>query len=242
MSGFETTQWSLVVRTRGEPCEARAALETLCRIYRPPVLAYIRSRGVGSDVAEDLTQTFFTRFIERESYADADPERGRFRALLLTAVKRFLINAADEAHALKRGGGQRLESLDQDDGANGVASGGETPDRVFERAWAFTVLDRALQRLCDEAAHAGKGALFDRLRDFLTEPPDATDYARIAAALNLRPNTLAVAVHRLRQRLRELVREEIADTTSDRGGLASELRELRGALGTVMQAEARVGV
>lgn len=241
MSGFETTQWSLVVRARGEPGEARAALEALCRIYRPPVLAYIRSRRVASDVAEDLTQTFFTRFIERASYADADPMRGRFRALLLTAVKRFLIDASDEARALKRGGGQRFESIDRYNGADRIADGIDTPDHVFERAWAFTVLDRALQRLCDEASRAGKRELFDALRDFLTEAPDETDYARVAAALNLRPNTLAVAVHRMRQRLRDLVREEIADTTCDRDGLASELRELRGALGTVMQTDAHAG-
>ena len=236
MSRFDTTQWSMVLRARGDAAENRAALEALCRAYRPPVLAYIRGRGFGGDAAEDLTQTFFTRFLERASYADADPARGRFRAFLLTAVKRFLINAGEEAHAVKRGGRMHFESLDQNgDGQIDIASGEETPEQVFERAWAVVVLDNAMRRLRDEAEHAGKRELFDRLRDFLTEAPDDADYARAAETFNLRRNTLAVAVHRLRHRLRKMVREELARTTTGRDELECELRELRAALGTVMQ-------
>jgi len=236
MSRFDTTRWSIVLRARGNTAENRAALEALCRAYRPPVLAYIRGRGFRGDAAEDLTQTFFARFLERASHADADPARGRFRAFLLTAVKRFLINASEEAHAVKRGGRMQFESLEQEgDGQRDIASGDETPEQAFERAWAFVVLDNAMRRLRAEADQAGKRELFDRLRDFLTEPPDEADYARAAEMLNLRRNTLAVAVHRLRHRLREMVREELTETATGRDELECELRELRAALGTVMQ-------
>jgi RNA polymerase sigma-70 factor (ECF subfamily) len=240
MSRFDTTRWSLVVRARGGAADARTALAVLCATYRPPVLAYIRSRGYGSDAAQDLTQAFFARFLEQAIHAAADPARGRFRAFLLTAIKRFLINAEEEAHAVKRGGRIHFESIDAV--ANGTASilpaDEETPERAFERAWAVVVIEAALRRLRDEADAAGKRELFDQLRDFLTEAPDETDYARVAAALNLRRNTLAVAVHRMRHRLRELVREELQQTATDRPALETELRELRGAFGSVLQAAA----
>jgi RNA polymerase sigma-70 factor (ECF subfamily) len=228
MTRFDTTHWSMVVRARGDTRDARDALGSLCRAYRPPVVAYIRSRGYVADAAEDLAQTFFARFLEDAYHTVADPSRGRFRAFLLTALKRFLINADAEAHAVKRGGGMRMEAL-ADDAASGgdwlVASG--SPEREFERGWAIAVLDAAMRRLRDEAEQTGKRELFDQLREFLTERPDEADYARAAAALNLRRNTLAVAVHRLRHRLRELVREELAQTTACKDDLDAELRELR---------------
>lgn len=236
MSGFDTTRWSVVLGARGEGEDARAALESLCRTYRPPVFAYILSRGYGKDVAEDLTQSFFTRFLEHGFYSVADPSRGRFRALLLTTIKRFLINAAVEAQAVKRGGKVRFESIDNEDihpGALGTE--GSDPEQMFERAWALVVLDAALRRLRKEAQAAGKGEQFDRLRDFLTEPPDDADYGRVAAALNVRRNTVAVSVHRMRVRLRDLVREEVAQTTGDDEAFEIELRELRGALGDAMR-------
>lgn len=233
MGRFDTTRWSLVLRARGDAADARAALEILCRTYRPPVLAYVRSHVHARDSAEDLTQAFFTRFIERAWHAGADPERGRFRTFLLTALKRFLIDADAEAHALKRGGNIRFEALD-DDVADAL-DGAEAPDEVFEREWARVVLAAALQRLRAEAEDAGKLVLFERLGEFLTEPPDEADYARVAAELNLRRNTLAVAVHRLRHRLRDLVREELAETTSCRADMDAELRALREALGPASQ-------
>jgi DNA-directed RNA polymerase specialized sigma24 family protein len=231
MTRFDTTRWSMVVRARGESRDARDALGSLCRAYRPPVVAYIRSRGHNSDAAEDLAQTFFAHFLEDAYHTVADPARGRFRAFLLTALKRFLINADAEAHALKRGGGVRMDVL-----ADEMASGGDwlvnsaSPERAFERSWAIAVLDAAMTRLRAEAVKAGKSELFDQLREFLTERPDEADYARAAAALNLRRNTLAVAVHRLRHRLRELVREELAQTTTCKDDLDAELRELRATL------------
>ncbi|HEX5961796.1 MAG TPA: sigma-70 family RNA polymerase sigma factor [Rhodanobacteraceae bacterium] len=227
MGRFDTTRWSLVLRARGEPADARCALEALCRTYRAPVLAFVRSRGYSTDAAEDLTQAFFTRFLERAWHSTADRERGRFRSFLLTALKRFLIDADAEAAALKRGGACRIESLVGDDGAG---AGEDTPDREYERGWAQAVLNVAFSKLRVEAEQAGKLALFERLSEFLVEPPDENDYARAATELNVRRNTLAVAVHRLRRRLRELVREELAETTGSRAALAEELRALRGSL------------
>lgn len=226
MAGFDTTRWSIVLRARGEPAGARQALETLCRTYRSPVLAFVRSRGYPADAAEDLTQAFFARFLERAWHVSADPGRGRFRSFLLTALKRFLIDSGAEAAALKRGGAFRFEAID-DDAVDENASH-DSPEREFERQWIRAVLNAAFARLREEAREAGKLPLFERLSEFLVEPPDEADYARVAADLGLRRNTLAVAVHRLRHRLRDIVREELAETTSGRAELAEELRELRG--------------
>ncbi len=235
MTRFDSTQWSMVLRARGASSEGRTALDTLCRVYRPPVLAYIRGRGYSSDAADDLAQTFFARLLEEEYHATADPARGRFRAFLLTALKRFLINADVHARTLKRGGGTRIDRLDDADGDIGELSSGEDgPERAFERSWAVTLLDTAARRLRTEADEAGKLEMFEQLQEFLTEAPDEADYARAAAALNLRRNTLAVAVHRLRHRLRELVREELSQTTAGQEDLESELRLLRSTLAGVM--------
>jgi RNA polymerase sigma-70 factor (ECF subfamily) len=228
MGHFDTTRWSVVLRARGGPAEARAALEVLCRTYRPPVLAFVRSRGYAADAAEDLTQAFFARFLERAWHSAADPGRGRFRSFLLTALKRFLIDTSFEAAALKRGGAFRFESLDEDAVEDSAA--GETPDSVFEREWARAVLSAAFGRLRAEAEQAGKLDLFNRLSEFLVERPDEAEYARVAEELRLRRNTLAVAVHRLRHRLRELVREELAETTSNGAELDDELRAMRASM------------
>ena len=233
MGKFEATRWSLVLRARGEPADARAALEILCRTYRAPVLAFVRSRGYAADAAEDLTQSFFTRFLERAWHSSADPERGRFRSFLLTALKRFLIDADSEANALKRGGSFRFESIDEDTGDSDASP--ETPEGAFEREWARAMLNTAFGRLREEAVVAGKLELFERLSEFLIEPPDESDYARAAADLNLRRNTLAVAVHRLRHRLREMVREELLHTTANRAEMEQELRALRGSMGHCLE-------
>lgn len=230
MSRFDTTRWSVVLQARGNPEEARPALEALCRTYRPPVLAFVRGCGYQPAAAEDLTQAFFASFLERSWYRSADPERGRFRSFLLTALKRFLIDASRESGTLTRGGAFRFEPLDEKAGETGEA--GDAPECVFEREWARTVLNAALARLRAEAKHAGKLALFERLSEFLLERPDETDYARVAEDLQLRRNTVAVAVHRLRHRLRELVRAEVAEATSCRAELEDEMRNLRAAMRT----------
>jgi RNA polymerase sigma-70 factor (ECF subfamily) len=236
MARFDTTHWSIVARARGDSRDARAALEVLCRAYRPPVLAYIRGRGYASDAAEDLAQTFFERFVEDAYHTVADPARGRFRAFLLTALKRFLINSDAEAKAIKRGGGVRMAALadEQASGTNLMAETSASPEGAFERGWALAILESALDKLRSESDQTGKRELFDILREFLTERPDEEDYDRAAAALKMRRNTLAVAVHRLRHRLRELVREEIAQTTIGHAELEAELLELKATLAKVM--------
>ena len=238
MNRFQTTRWSLVLAARSESAESRQALDALCRTYRSPVLTYVRGRGYSADEAEDLAQTFFTRFIERAFHAHADPARGRFRAFLLTALKNFLNDANDSAHAAKRGGEVHLRSLNSLPGGDDCLSqiqDAETPERAFERVWALSVLQTALDRLRDEASAAGKADLFGHLREFLIERPDDVDYARVASDLNLRRNTVAVAVHRLRHRLRTLVCEELAHTAADDDDLEQELEELRHSLGSVIQ-------
>jgi len=193
----------------------------------------VRSRGYAPDAADDLVQAFFVRFLDQSWHAGADPDRGRFRAYLLTMLKRYLMNSEIEARAIKRGGGMRIDSLD-DDSDPALAVVDDSPERVFEQAWAMTVLGRALKHLRDEAEQCGKRELFDALREFLVERPDNADYARVAEQLGLRRNTLAVAVHRMRHRLQELIQSELADTAAGAGELDAELRELRGALGIKM--------
>ena len=230
MSRFETTRWSLVLQARDAAPAARHALDNLCRVYRPAVIAFVRGRGHAPDDAEDLAQAFFARFLEQAWHADADPARGRFRTFLLVTLKRFLADDAVRAHALKRGSDVRIESLDADDAV--VPAGEDSPELAFQRAWAVALLHAAIGRLHAEAEQAGKGALFATLREFLIEPPDEADYARAAAALGMRRNTLAVAVHRLRQRLRILVESEVEQTTANSGDYAEEMSELHAALGS----------
>ena len=236
MAKFDSTQWSLVLRAREHTPDARDALDRLCRVYRPPVMAYIRSRGYGADASEDLAQTFFARFVEDAYHASADPARGRFRAFLLVALKRFLINQDEQAHTLKRGGDISIRRLDDSQlNVEQMAGSDGGPEHAFERSWAMTVLESAMRRLRAEAADAGKIEMFDALSEFLTERPDEADYDRASRTLNLRRNTLAVAVHRLRHRLRELVRAELAQTIEAREDLETELRDLRATFAGVIE-------
>lgn len=225
---FHTTRWSLVIGTRAETDDGRAALDTLCRIYRSPVRAYLRAHGHSPSDADDMTQAFFEQLLLRRMHSTADPERGRFRAFLLTTLKRFLANQREREHACKRGGGQVALSLEPDQDLADVHA--LTPEQAFERDYALTVIARALERLRDEAVRAGKADLFDQVSGFLLEPPDASEYAALAEKLELRRNTLAVAIHRLRNRLRDMVRLELCDTVDSADGLDAEMATLRRAL------------
>ncbi len=225
---FSTTRWSLVIETRAVSDSGRVALDTLCRIYRSPVLSYLRARGYPASDAEDLTQAFFEQLLLRRMHAAADPERGRFRAFLLTALKRYLANQRDHDSAHKRGGGQSHATLEAED--EPADHGGVTPEQAFERDYALTVIARALERLRQEAIDAGKGELFEQVRGFLLEMPDAAEYAALSARLALRRNTLAVAIHRLRNRLRDMVRAELRDTVDNEASLEVEMAVLRSAL------------
>jgi RNA polymerase sigma-70 factor (ECF subfamily) len=226
---FETTRWGLILAARTSQADRREALEQLCRAYRGPVLAYVRRHAAGNDEAEDLTQAFFLRFVEGGFEQSADPSRGRFRMLLLTMVKRFLANARDHAQAAKRGGSAKPASLDGD-GEIVAVDPSESPERTFERAWALTVLDRALAKMRKESIESGKQALFARLKEFLIEAPDPAQYDRIAGDLGVRRHTVAMAVHRLRERLRTLVRREMAETVGDADSMDAEMTVLRSAL------------
>lgn len=231
MALFGTTHWSVLVDTRSEGDRARVALETLCRAYRRPVLVYLRRQGCPADDAEDLVQAFFAHLIEKRMFANADRARGRFRNFLLGALKHFLAHEAAGAAAQKRGGGARHASMDDEDAdLERFLADADTPERSFDRAWALTVLDRALRRLTDEATQSGKHALFAALREYVVESAERSDYAQVAEALGMRANTVAVLVHRLRARLRELVEAELRETVADPEALAEEMGALRGAL------------
>lgn len=225
MSKFQTTRWSLIAAARDNPAQARAALEQLCRAYRPPVLAFVRRSGYATGDAEDLTQAFFLGFLERGWYADADPNRGRFRTLLLVALRNFLHDQHAQASALRRGAlhvvhGAAIEEL----------AGDESPEQAFTRAWLGTVLGHAMHRLEREWTAAGKRAQFEQLAPLLVEHAEARDLRQLAEVAGMRSNTIAVQAHRMRQRLRQLVRLELLQTVGSGEALEEELAELRDAL------------
>lgn len=227
MSRFQTTRWSLIASAATETgADARPALEQLCRAYRPPVLAYVRRSGHAGAEAEDIVQAFFLRFLETGWYAQADPHRGRFRNLLLVSLRHFLADERARERALKRNGGARADA----DALEELADAGETPEQAFDRAWLGTVLARAMTRLQQEWHGAGKHGEFARLGPLLAEGPDPGDLRAIAVQMGLSRNTLAVKLHRMRGRLRQLARLELLQTVDSREALEAELAELRGVL------------
>lgn len=230
---FHTTRWSLIAAAAGAEGEAtRAALAELCQAYWYPVYAFVRRRGHAADEAGDLTQAFFAALLEKEYLADADRDRGRFRAFLLTAVARFVSKERDKAAALKRGGGQRAVSFDVADGEaryQREPAHHWTAERIFERRWALTMLDRTLARLRQEHEAAGKLPLFEALKGSLTGDAGAP-LRDIAARLQMTEGAVKVAVHRLRQKYREVLREEISQTVAAAGDVDDELSQLLAAL------------
>jgi RNA polymerase sigma-70 factor (ECF subfamily) len=232
---FATTRWSLVVAAqhRSQP-EAGQALAELCRLYWYPLYGYIRSRGHGHDEAQDLTQEFFARLLEKDGLAAVDQNKGRFRSFLLAACQHFLANQHDHDRAQKRGGGRQSVSIDfrDADGRYGhEPAHGETPERLFERRWALALLERVLARLRGEYEAAGRGRLFHCLKARLTGDR-AVPHAQAAAELGVTEGAIKVAVHRLRQRYRELLRDEIGQTVDDPGQVEEEIRALFAALGS----------
>ena len=227
---FATTHWSVVLAAkRSDGLLADAALEKLCRIYWPPLYAYIRREGYGAQDAQDLTQEFLSRFIQREWLGHLRDQRGKFRSFLLTFLKHFLSDERDKAGAQKRGGGKTLVSLNDtlaeerylDEPANGL-----TPDQIFDRRWAQTVMERALGRLREEYEARGKAALFEQLKDIQPGEHGESSYAEIGARLGLAEGTIASALHRLRQRHREILREEIGQTVAGPEEIDEEIRNL----------------
>ncbi len=227
---FATTRWTLVLAAgrRGAP-QADAALEELCRAYWYPLYAYIRRQGRSREDAEDLTQAFFARLLEKNDFSDLSSERGKFRAFLLAALKHFLANEWDRANARKRGGGVAPLALDwQEAGERYEIDPADnlSPDKLYDRAWAVTLLGQVIGRLRDEMTAEGKADLFARLKPVLMVGKNAIPYAQAAAALGLSEGAVRVAVHRLRRRYRELLREEITQTLSDPAQADEELQAL----------------
>ena len=234
VSRFPTTRWTLVVAA-GDPQrkEARSALASLCENYWYPLYAYLRRRGYTADQAQDLTQEFFMRILEGRYLDRADPEKGRFRSFLLTSLKFFVADEGDRERAHKRGGGVLvpLEFSSGEERYQRETAHDETPERIFERRWALSLLDRVVERLRDEFVHHGRAEHFERLKMFLLGQSDAP-YAALAREMNTSEGALKVAIHRLRKRYRDLFRQEIADTVADPAEVESELRYLAAVLTT----------
>jgi len=229
---FRTTHWSLVLRAgQGSSPETEDALEKLCRTYWYPLYVYVRRQGHGPHDAQDLTQEFFARLLRLHSLEAVAPHKGKFRTFLLASLKHFLADAGDAARAVKRSNGQPILSLDDDTAERRYRlepATGESPEVLYDRRWVLALLEQALDRLREEYAAAGKALHFEQMKAFLEAPPIAGDYDRVAAALGLNSGAVAVAVHRLRQRYRDLVRAEIAQTVASPEELADELRHLFG--------------
>ncbi len=233
---FATTHWS-VVMAAGHPKSAgyQQALETLCKTYWFPLYVYLRRQGYDSHQAEDYTQAFFAGLLARRGLRLADPKRGKFRSFLLTSLKHFLSNERARARAKKRGGGRKVLSLDFQNAESQYALEPRdelSPEKLFERSWALTVLARTMARLQAEAVSTNKRKLFDHLKIFLTAEKSSIPYRDVAAELDMTEGAVRVAIHRLRRRYRELLRDEIAQTVTSDDQIDEEIRDLFAALGS----------
>lgn len=232
---FETTRWSLVVAAGGaDSATARAALATLCEAYWYPLYAYTRRRGANSDDARDLTQGFFASLLERRDFRNLRQDRGRFRAFLLASLQHFLANDAARRRTEKRGGDVLVLPLELD-----TAEGhyrvepveATTPETLYERRWALTVIEGVLARLREEWEGAGRGAEFDELKACLLGQAPVGGYAAVAGRLATTEGAVKVAVHRLRRKFQSRLRHDVAETVSDPGEVDDEIRYLVRALG-----------
>ena len=230
---FATTRWSVVLAARHEETHAsKQAMETLCVAYWYPLYAYVRRDGHSPHDAQDLTQEFFSRLLEKDWLQAAGPENGRFRTFLLVAMKRFLINEWHKNAALKRGGHITHVPLDAEDAERRFASEPElAPDAVFERRWAMTLLDQTLNTLEGEFAAEGKADQFQAMKHCLTTDRDRISYGELAAQLDSNEGAARVAVHRLRKRFRALFRENIAATLAEGENVETEMQHVVAVLG-----------
>jgi RNA polymerase sigma factor (sigma-70 family) len=231
---FMTTRWSVVLAAgRTSQPASREALATLCGLYWQPLYAYIRHRGSSPEEAEDMTQAFLAHVIEKESLRHVDPGKGKFRSFLLTSLKNFLSDQRSKEAALKRGGGVAPISLDAEnaEGCYSLDPGHDlTPERIFERQWALTVIEQAMGRLRERYARSGKENHFDEMKIFLSGEKRPVPHAEVAARLGLTGLAVKVAVHRLRKRFRDALREEIAHTVASSDQIDAELQALYTAL------------
>jgi RNA polymerase sigma-70 factor (ECF subfamily) len=230
---FTTTHWSVVLEAQGESPEAQEALENLCSNYWRPIYGFVRREGVKSEEAKDITQGFFALILERKDFSSVRQEKGRLRSFLLASLKHFMANERRDAAAIKRGGGRapipldEIESYDPSEFDRGDML---SPDLFYDRRWAFTVLDRVFARLRDESQQSLNPPLLQRLNTLLSDEPERPSQAEIAREFGMTENAVKQAFHRLRQRYRQLLREEVAHTVATPAEIEDELRHLIAAL------------
>jgi RNA polymerase sigma factor (sigma-70 family) len=235
-AAFVTTHWSLVLTAQGEaPVAAQEALEKLCRTYWWPLYGYVRRQGHSPEEAQDLTQGFFALLLERRDLDVVRREKGRLRSYLLVSLKNFLGKAHRREMAMKRGEGRGAIPLDEllaRERADLVPADTLSADRIYERRWALTLLEQVLARLEEEYRRAGNGSLFSQLNELLADEPGRASQAEIAKNLGMNENAVKQAFHRLRQRYRKLLYEEIAYTVAVPGDIEDELRHFISVLQT----------
>ncbi len=231
-SRFATTQWSLVLAAARSGAGDAEALARLCSMYWYPVFAFVRRQGHSADEAQDLTQGFFTRLLEKRELGQADQDRGRFRSFLLTACRHFISNEQDRVRAIKRGGGAvaiPIDIVEAEGRYERALVSVETPERLYERQWGLTMMAVVLDSVRKEYVAAGNERLFDRLSEFVTDP--AGTHADAARDLDMSVPAVKMAVHRLRRRYREALRERVADTVASPDQVDDEIRHLMTAVG-----------
>lgn len=226
--GFQPTRWSLVLKSRGNGEDARTALEALCHAYWFPLYSWSRRNGASPEEAEDLVQGFFVQILSRRLFASADPDRGRLRTFLLTVFRRHVRDEKLKLSREKRGGGNVIsfDAADAESWFIAEQRDGESPDTMFDRQWALTVLDRAVARLEAHAVARSRSDEFEVMRPFLNCEGTGDDYAAAGERLGMSASTFKVAIHRLRSRFREALRAEIADTQPDEASVDDEMRHL----------------
>ena len=231
---FTTTHWSVVLAAGEQHSDAaRVALENLCRAYWYPLYVFVRRHGYGPQDAQDLTQDFFARVIGNEHLTKVRPEKGRFRSFLLTCLQRFLADARDRAQAQKHGGGRSVISLDDSNAEARYQLEPQdelSPDRIFDRRWAYALLETVMKRLQAEFSDAGKGVVFDALRPFLAGEAEGLSDSEVAGRLALSEAAAKMTATRMRRRYRQLLRAEVANTVATQTDVDEELRYLFAAL------------
>ncbi len=224
---FATTHWSVVLQAGSSgSTQANRALEELCRSYWLPLYTFVRRQGYGPHDAQDLTQGFFVRLLRSDAFSGVAPEKGKFRSFLLASLKHFLSDARDYERAEKRGGGQSLVRIDEDEAEKcylQMPVVDAEPEKTFDRRWALTVLERAVERLKEEYLNSGRTQIFEALKVFLSSEALPGQYDELAPRLGMSANAVGVAVHRLRQRYRECIRLELAQTVASPQDLDGEM-------------------
>ena len=230
---FSATRWTLVMKAKGEGESARRALEDLCAIYWFPLYAWCRRRGMFAADAEDMVQGFFLQVLEKRLFESADAQRGKLRTFLLTALQRHVRDETGKALAQRRGGGKvvSFDSVEAEEWYAAEEVQGESPESMYDRQWALTVLDQSIRRLEEKWKERGKAEAFHAMRPFLTDEGDAIAYEKAASAIGMTGGAFKVAVHRLRSKFKEVLRGEVAETQLDGADVDGEINYLMMALG-----------